>query len=153
MLQVQFEQFGDAVLLHGDTIQHVGGLHGAPAVSDDDELRLIAHPAQVLGKPAHVGVIQRGLDLVQNAERSRVDGQNRKVAADGHQRLLAARESFQVLDDLARRCHPDANAAGEDIALVFQDQAGLTAAEQLGKDTAKVFVDGTEAVREDFPHS
>ena len=90
MLQVQFEQFGDTVLLHGDTIQHVGGLHGAPAVGDDDELRLIAHPAQVLGKPAHVGVIQRGLDLVQNAERSRVDGQNRKVDADGHQRLLAA---------------------------------------------------------------
>ena len=68
MLQVQFEQFGDTVLLHGDTIQHVGGLHGAPAVGDDDELRLIAHPAQVLGKPAHVGVIQRGLDLVQNAD-------------------------------------------------------------------------------------
>ena len=88
MLQVQFEQFGDTVLLHGDTIQHVGGLHGAPAVRDDDELRLIAHPAQVLGKPAHVGVIQRGLDLVQNAERSRVDGQNRKVDADGRLREL-----------------------------------------------------------------
>ena len=39
MLQVQFEQFRDTILLHGDTIQHVGGLHGAPAVGDDDELR------------------------------------------------------------------------------------------------------------------
>ena len=121
-------------------------------MGDDDELGLVAHPAQILGKPHHVGVIQCGLDLVQNAERSRVDRQNGKVDADGHQRLFAAGKGLQILDDLARRGHPDADAGGEHIALIFQHQAGFAAAEQLGKDAAKVFVDGAEAVGEDLPH-
>ena len=121
-------------------------------MGDDDELGAVAHPAQILGKACHIGVVQCGLDLVQDAEGRGVDGQNGEVDADGDKRLLAAREGFQVFDDLARRGHPDADAAGKHIALVFQNQAGLAPAEQLGKDPAKVFVDGPEAVREDLPH-
>ena len=65
---------------------------------------------------------------------------------------VTAGQGFQILDDLARRGHPDADAGGEHIALIFQHQAGFAAAEQLGKDAAKVFVDGAEAVGEDLPH-
>ena len=68
LFQIEFEQFGDAVLLHGDAVEDVGGLHGAAAVGDDDELGLVAHPAQILRKADNVGVIQRGLDLVEDAE-------------------------------------------------------------------------------------
>ena len=45
LFQIEFEQFGDAVLLHGDAVEDIGGLHGATAVGDDDELGLVAHPA------------------------------------------------------------------------------------------------------------
>ena len=72
-LPINMEDAADATLLHGDAVQHVGLLHGAAAVGDDDELGLIADAAQILGKPHHVGIVQGGFDLVQNAERSRVD--------------------------------------------------------------------------------
>ena len=145
LFQIEFEQFGDAVLLHGDAVEDIGGLHGAAAVGDDDELGLVAHPAQILRKADDVGVIQRGLDLVEDAEGRGVDGEDGEIDADGHQRLLAAGQGFQVLDDLARRGHPDVDAAGEHVALIFQHKAGLAAAEQFGKDAAKVLVDGPEA--------
>ena len=45
LFQIQLEQFRHAVLLHGHTVQDIGGLHGAAAVGDDDELGLVAHPA------------------------------------------------------------------------------------------------------------
>ena len=60
LFQIEFEQFGDAILLHGDAVEDVGGLHGAAAVGDDDELGLVAHPAQILREADDIGVIQRG---------------------------------------------------------------------------------------------
>ena len=71
LFQIEFEQFGDAVLLHGDAVEDIGGLHGAAAVGDDDELGLVAHPAQILREADDIGVIQRGLNLVQQTERRR----------------------------------------------------------------------------------
>ena len=76
LFQIEFEQFGDAVLLHGDAVEDVGGLHGAAAVGDDDELGLVAHPAQVLREADDIGIIQRGLDLVEDAEGRGVDGED-----------------------------------------------------------------------------
>ena len=150
--QIEHQHFGNALLLHGHAVQDIGGLHGAAAVGDDDELGLIAHPAQILCKAADIGIIQSGFDLVQDAERCRVDGQDRKIDADGHQRLLAAGKGFQILDDFARRCHLNANAAGKHIAFILQHKAGFAAAKQLGKDAAEIFVDGPEAVGEDLLH-
>ena len=41
-------------------------------MGDDDELRPVAHAAEVLCKAADVGVVQRGFDLVEDAEGRRV---------------------------------------------------------------------------------
>lgn len=45
LVEAQAEDLGHALLLHGDAVEYVGGLHGAAAVGDDDELGLVAHPA------------------------------------------------------------------------------------------------------------
>ena len=97
LFQIQLEQFRHAILLHGHAVQDIGGLHGAAAMSNDDELGLVAHPAQILCKAADIGIIQSGFDLVQDTERCRVDGQDRKIDADGHQRLLAAGKASRFL--------------------------------------------------------
>ena len=136
LFQIEFEQFGDAVLLHGDAVEDVGGSMvprrwvmtmnwscRSPGAGTARSGRRWRHPAR--------------LDLVEDAEGRGVDGEDGEIDADGHQRLLAAGQGFQVLDDLARRGHPDADAAGEHVAFIFQHKAGLAAAEQLGKDTAK----------------
>ena len=40
LVEAQAEDLGHALLLHGDAVEYVGGLHGAAAVGDDDELGL-----------------------------------------------------------------------------------------------------------------
>ena len=65
LFQIQLEQFRHTILLHGHAVQDIGGLHGAAAVGDDDELGLVAHPAQILREPADVGIVQRGFDLIE----------------------------------------------------------------------------------------
>ena len=92
MLQIQPKQLGNAVLLHGNAIQNIGSLHGAAAVCDHNKLRFIANAAQILCIANNIYIVKRGFDLVQNAERRRVYGQNGKIDADGHQCLLAARK-------------------------------------------------------------
>ena len=76
LFQIQLEQFRHAVLLHGHTVQDIGGLHGAAAVGDDDELGLVAHPAQILCKAADIGIIQGGFDFVQDTEPPPSSGMN-----------------------------------------------------------------------------
>src|SRR5699024_1308102 len=152
LVEVQLEQLGNAVLLHGHAIEDVGGLHGAAAVGDDDELGLAADPPQILGEADHVGVVQGGLDLVQDAEGRGVDRQDGKVDADGDEGPFPAREGFQVLDDLARRADFDLDAAAQHVALVLEGEGGLPAAEQLGEDPAELGVDGGKVAAEDVPH-
>ena len=45
--EVDGEDPADAPLLHGDAVEHVGLLHGAPAVGDDDELGLARRCARI----------------------------------------------------------------------------------------------------------
>ena len=40
IIQIDGQHPADALLLHGDAVEHVRLLHGAPAVGDDDKLGL-----------------------------------------------------------------------------------------------------------------
>ena len=53
-VHVQPKQLRDAVLLHGDAVQHIGLLHGAAAVRDDDELGGVADAPQILLSLIHI---------------------------------------------------------------------------------------------------
>ena len=41
LIQVQMQDLGNALLLHGHAVEHVGRLHGTAAVGDDDKLRFV----------------------------------------------------------------------------------------------------------------
>ena len=117
-------------------------------MGDDDELGLAGHAAQVLRIARDVDIVERGFDLVQDAERRRVDFQDREIDRDGDQRLFAARQGGQVADDLARRVDFDLDAGAEHVRLVGQIEPGAAAAEQLAEDMAEVAVDLLEALCE-----
>ena len=121
-------------------------------MGDHDELGVVGDAAQVLGVTGHVHVVQRGFDLVQDAEGRRVHRQNGEVDADGHQRLLATGQGSQVFDDLARGRHLNFDAAFQHVQLVVQLEAGGAAAEQLGEDAAEVPVNLGKAAGEDVLH-
>lgn len=102
IIQIQAQNLRHAVLLHRDAVEDVGGLHRAAAVGDDNELGAVRHAAQILRIARDVYVVQRGLDLIEEAERRGVDAQDGEIDRDSDQRLLAAGKRGQVLDDLAR---------------------------------------------------
>src|SRR5687767_11153955 len=69
LVQLQRDQLRDAGLLHGDAVEPVGDLHGLAVVRDQDELRLVLHAAEHLDEAPDVGVVERRVDLVEQAER------------------------------------------------------------------------------------
>ena len=109
---------------------------------DDDELRAVEHAAQHLDEPADVGVVERRVDLVEQAERARLVAEDREHQRDRGQRLLAAGEQLHALQALARRRGDDVDAAFERIAFVEQRDAGAAAAEQRRERLLEVGVDG-----------
>ncbi len=57
----------NTLILHGDAVKHIGFLHSASTVSDDDKLGIVVHSAEIRGEPGDIHVIQCGLDFVQHA--------------------------------------------------------------------------------------
>ena len=108
------DEFGDAGLLHGDTVEDGAGLHGFAVVRDDDELRLAAHVADEAGEAADVGFVERSVHFVEDAERARLiaeDGDEKRERGHG---FFAAGEQENVLHALARgrSDYIDAGVAG-----------------------------------------
>src|SRR5579864_6377153 len=74
--------------LHGHAIQHGSDAHGFLAVGDEHKLRLDAHFFDQVGKAADVGLVQRGVHLVQDAERAG------RVLEDAHQKRQRRQSLF-----------------------------------------------------------
>jgi hippurate hydrolase len=63
---------------------------------------------EILGKSAHIALVQRRLDLVQKTEGGRLQALDREEEGDRRQSFLSARELHHILEFLARRLrdHP-----------------------------------------------
>ena len=89
-VQIQMQNFRDALLLHRHAVKNVGCFHRAAAVRDNDELRFAAELMKVTCKTFHVPVIERRVNFVEHAKRCRPDLQNGKIQRDGNKRLFSA---------------------------------------------------------------
>ena len=115
-------------LFHRDAVEAVGDFHGLAVVRDEDELGVLLHAAQHLHEPADVRLVERRVDLVEQAERARLVLEQPEHQRDRRERLLAAGEQLHALQALARRLRDDLDAALERVVLVEQRQAGAAAA-------------------------
>ena len=95
-----------------------------------------------------VGLVQRGVQLVQHAERAGLDLVNREQQRHGGHGLLAAGQQRDGLQLFARRAGDDVNAAFEQVVLVHQHQVGFAAAEDLGEHGPEVVPDFLEGLPE-----
>ena len=66
--------------------------HGAAVVGDEQELGVGRQLAQQRAEPLHVGVVERCVDLVEQAERRRADAEQRQQERHRGERLLTARQ-------------------------------------------------------------
>ena len=114
--------------------------HGDLVVGDEQELRLARHLLHQLAEALGVGVVQRRVDLVQQAERRRIQLEQREHQRDRGERLFAAREQLDRLVLLARRraitCRPASR-----ISSPVSCRLRLAAAEQRREHFAEMLVD------------
>src|SRR5580700_2019177 len=65
-------QLRNSGLLHGYAVEHRRDAHGLLAVRDEHELGLQAHLLHQLGKAADVGLVERSIHFVEDAEGTRL---------------------------------------------------------------------------------
>ena len=118
-----------ALLLHRHADQLLGHFHRDLVVADEEELRALAHLADQLAVALGVGVVQRRVDLVEQAERRRVELEDGEHQRDRGQRLLAARQQVDGAVLLARRLRHHLHAGIEDL-VAGHHQPRAAAAEQ-----------------------
>ena len=102
-----------------------------------------AHLADHLVVAADVGLIERRVDLVEQAERRGLDEEDGEDQRDRGERLLAAREQLDRGELLARRLRDDLDARlGDGIGRILDElQLGRAAAEQAREHLLEALVD------------
>src|SRR5512133_697923 len=119
---------------------------------DDDELGPSGVAAKELDEAADVRVVERGLDLVQEVERTRTREEERKQERDRPERLLAAGEQRQPRHAFAGRLQLDLDPGRRLLVLrallVGQEQPTLAAREQRLRDLLEVGADRGEGLHE-----
>ena len=115
--QAPGDDLGHAVAAHADPVEDVGGVHRPFLVGDDDELGAVGEAADQLQEAVDVGVVEGGLDLVEDVEGARPGEEDGEDEGQRDQRLLAAGEQLELARRLAGR--GDLDLDPELVALLF----------------------------------
>src|SRR5215510_9721777 len=108
---------------------------------DHDELRLIAHFADQIVKPSYVGLIERRIDLIEDAERAGLIMEDANQKRQRGQRLLAAGEQQYILQLLAGRRRDNVDAALRGVLNIGRPHESLSATEELAEGDLEILVD------------
>ena len=101
-----------------------------------------------LGEAAHVGLVERSVDFVEDAERCGLELEDADQQRECGEGLFAAGEQQDVLQLLAGRRGHDVDAALVGVLGVGELHEGLAAAEELREGDGEVFVDDLEGLVE-----
>ena len=121
-------------------------------MGDDDEAGVgaVAHLVQHPTEAIDIGVVQRGVDLVQHADRCRVGQEDGKDQRRRRQRLFAARHQAHHRQPLARRAGENFQPGLQRIIALDQLQFGLSAVEQGLEQGLEIIVDDVEGGDQPF---
>ena len=113
-------------------------------MGDEDELRAVRERADEAHEALHVGVVERRVDLVEDAERRRLDEVDREQEGRCRERLLAARELGEADGPLAARPGRDGDRRLERVVAVERHVGLGVAAEEVGEDGPEGVADERE---------
>ena len=131
LVEAEADDAAHGVVADRDAVQRVGRLDRAPVVRDDDALGVARELAERVGEPADVGLVERGVDLVEHAEGNGPDLEHREQEGDRGQGPLAAGEHRERLGLLARRARRDLDAGRGQVLGIGQGEAGVATTEEL----------------------
>jgi hypothetical protein len=109
------EHLGRSTRFHRDAIEHVGRLHRALLVADDEQLRLSPELVDQPEEAVQVDVVERGLDLVHHVEGRRPAAEHGEEEGQGGEAALAARQQRQLLHVLAAGLGLDLDAGVQQV--------------------------------------
>ena len=133
--------------MHGHADELLGHFHGNFVVADEQELGLSAHARDQARVTLGIGIVQRRVDFVKQAKRSRVELKNSKHQGNRGERLLATREQLNGLIFFTRRLCNHLYARVKNF-IARDGQSRITTTKQFGKGLAKVFVNAVECARQ-----
>ena len=113
----------------------------------DDQVARVGRPrhrVEQVAKAFDIGIVERGIDLIEDAQGRRVGQEQRKDQRDRRQRLFATRQQSERRQLLARRLRHDLKPRVEGVVAVDHFQMRLAAVEQGAEKLAKVRVDRLE---------
>src|SRR2546425_4392758 len=133
------------------SVQDIGCLHGLPVVGDHEELgparQLTEHPQE----PMDVGVVEGRVDLVEDAEGTRPEIEDREEKRQPGQRALATREQRHGLQTFASGLGHQVHAGVERIAALLgldEPELGPATLEEALEELLEVAVDLLEGLGE-----
>src|SRR5947199_223542 len=138
----------DACPLHRDAVERVGHLHRPAVVGDEHELRSRGHLADELIEATDVRLVERRVDLVEQAEGCGADQEQRQDERRRGERLLTAREKPERLELLACRLDDDLDPRLASLFRRDELEARLAVREELGKDLGELLVRRGEGLLE-----
>src|SRR5690625_6184859 len=80
----------------------MGHLHGNFIVRNINELHLLGHLLYEAGVTAHVGIVERGVHLIQHTKWRRIEAENRKHQGNRRECLFTPRQQLDGAVTLAR---------------------------------------------------
>ena len=110
--------------------------------------RLVQELAHHQVEALDVGLVQRRVHFVEDAEGRGARAEDGEEQRDHGHGLLAAGEQRDVARFLARRARDDLDARFQDVFAFLQQQVGLAAAEELAEGFVEVRLDGFESLLE-----
>src|SRR5439155_5016621 len=140
--ELERDDLRNAAVIHRHPVEHVDGLDRPAVVRDHDELRAIGELAERLRETADVPFVERGIDLVEDAERRRLHAEDREQERRGGEGALAARELREAADALSGGTRVDLDA--RILRIVGGPERRLPAVEQALEEDAELAVDRHE---------
>jgi hypothetical protein len=110
-------------------------------VRDDDELRLLLELVEHPHVAPDVLIVERRVDLVQQAEGTRLRQEDAEQQRQRHEVALAARQEVNALRALAARRRMDLDVAIQRRVGVLELEVALATAEQRHEDLTEVLAD------------
>src|SRR5712691_3848291 len=149
--EVHADQPRTAGFFHGHTVEDVGCFHRPARVRDHDELRVVRHVAHRAYESIVIDLVERRVDLVEDAERARLVAEDGKEERQRRERALPAGEQGDRLVFLSRRLRDQLDAALEDVFLIEELHSRCAAAEERGENLTKELIGCRKRVAEPLP--
>jgi len=131
----------NSALLHGNAIDHIGDGHRFLAVGNDDELGVVQELVEDGDKASDIGFVERGIDLIEDTERTGSILKEGHDQRDRGQRFLATAQKAVAESRLAGRGGNDFNAAFW-VFGIFENDVGGSSTKTLSIELLEVFPDG-----------